>query len=139
MITDLAHVAFAVRDVDVSLAFYDQLGVHEAFRLHRDDGTLMLVYLHVGGDRFIELFPGGPAPDLDRRQSFMHICLRSDDIHADVERLRDAGVPIVKEVKEGLDHNLQAWIADPDGNKIELMQLSEESPQRETARRQACS
>jgi lactoylglutathione lyase len=137
MFTDLAHTAFAVRDVDASLAFYEKLGIREAFRLHRDDGSLMLVYLHVGGDRFIELFPGGPEPDPARPQSFMHLCLRTDDIHADVEQLRIAGVTIDKEIREGLDRNLQAWSADPDGNKIELMQLSEESPQRETARRQA--
>jgi lactoylglutathione lyase len=135
MFTDLAHTAFAARDVDTTLAFYAKLGIEEAFRLNRDDGSLMLVYLHVGGDRFIEVFPGGPAPDPNRQQSFRHICLRTDDIHADVERIRAAGIPIDVEVKMGLDHNLQAWITDPDGNKIELMQLSEESPQRQAARR----
>jgi lactoylglutathione lyase len=135
MFIDLAHTAFAVLDVEATLAFYAKLGIPEAFRLHREDGSLMLVYLHAGGDRFIEVFPGGPAPDPNRQQSFMHICLRTDDIHADVERIRAAGIPIDTEVKMGLDHNLQAWIADPDGNKIELMQLSEESPQRTTARR----
>ena len=137
MFTDLAHTAFAVHDVETTLAFYDTLGIPEAFRLHRDDGSLMLVYLHIGGDRFIEVFPGGPAPDLGRQQSFMHICLRTDDIHADVERIRGEGIPIDVEVKMGLDHNLQAWITDPDGNRIELMQLSEASPQRETARMEA--
>jgi lactoylglutathione lyase len=137
MFTDLAHTAFAVHDVEATLAFYETLGISEAFRLHRDDGSLMLVYLHVGGDRFIEVFPGGPAPDPDRQQSFKHLCLRTDDIHADVERIRGEGIPIDVEVKMGLDHNLQAWITDPDGNRIELMQLSETSPQRETARMEA--
>ena len=84
-------------------------------------------------EHLLELFPGGPEPDPGRPQSFMHICLRTDDIHADVERLRAAGITIDKEIKLGLDHNLQAWITDPDGNKIELMQLSENSPQRRVA------
>ena len=39
-----------------------------------------------------------------------------------------------KEIKEGLHKNLQAWITDPDGNKIELMQMSPESPQSRVAR-----
>jgi hypothetical protein len=34
----------------------------------------------------------------------------------------------------GLDHNWQAWIRDPDGNTIELMELVQESPQRQAAR-----
>lgn len=129
MITDIGHTAFRCHDLDKSLAFYALLGIHEAFRLHRDDGSLMLVYLHVVGDRFLELFPDGPEPQAEQTGSFFHLCLISDDIKADVEMLRDAGVHIRVEVKQGLDHNYQAWFADPDGNPIELMQLSPESPQ----------
>ena len=134
MITDLGHTAFAVHDIETALAFYEKLGLGESFRLHRPDGSLMLVYLHIGGDRFLELFPGGPEPDADRPHSFRHICLVSDDLRGDVETLRGQGIAIEREPKEGLDHNLQAWIRDPDGNAIELMQLSEESPQRQVAR-----
>ena len=134
MITDLGHAAFAVHDLDAALAFYATLGLPEAFRLHRPDGSLMLVYLHLGGDRFLELFPNGPEPDPHRVHSFRHVCLLTDDLRGDVEALRGQGVPIEKEPTEGLDGNLQAWIRDPDGNAIELMQLVESSPQRRTAR-----
>ncbi len=133
MITDLAHTAFAAHDVDVSLAFYAKLGLSESFRLNYPDGSLMLVYLHVSGDRFIEIFPNGPEPDAKRVHSFRHICLLTDDLRADVERLRQLGITIEIEPKEGLDYNLQAWIRDPDGNAIELMQISEASPQWRTA------
>jgi len=81
MITDLGHSAFAAHDVDETIGFYGMLGIEEAFRLHHDDGSLMLVYLHLSGDRFIEVFPGGPSPGPDREQSFMHICLLTDDLH----------------------------------------------------------
>lgn len=134
MITDLGHTAFAARDVDQTLEFYRMFGIEEAFRLHHDDGSLMLVYLHVSGDRFIEVFPGGPAPDPGRNQSFKHICLLTDDIGTAVERLRENGAPIDSEPLLGLDGNLQAWTHDPDGNQIELMQLAGDSPQRLAAR-----
>ena len=134
MITDIGHAAFAAHDLERSLKFYAKLGIHEAFRLHRPDGSLMLVYLHVAGDRFVEMFPGGPAPDPERRGSFMHLCLLTEDIHTFVEGLREQGIPIDREPTVGLDQNTQAWIRDPDGNAIELMQLVEESPQRRTAR-----
>jgi lactoylglutathione lyase len=129
MITDLGHVALAVHDMEASLAFYRKLGIEEAFRLNREDGSLMLIYLHISGDRFIELFPGGPEPAPDRTHSFKHICLLTDDLRGDVERLRGQGIAIEREPKEGLDTNLQAWIRDPDGNAIELMQIAETSPQ----------
>ena len=134
MITDLGHTALAAHDLEASLRFYALLGLDESFRLHREDGSLMLVYLHVSGDRFLEIFPGGPQPDARREQSFRHICLLTNDIHEMVEHLRREGVAIDREPAEGLDHNLQAWIRDPDGNAIELMQLSEESPQWRAAR-----
>jgi catechol 2,3-dioxygenase-like lactoylglutathione lyase family enzyme len=134
MITDIGHPAFAVQNVERTFAFYSNLGIHESFRLNHDDGSLMLAYLHVGGDRFIEVFPGGPEPDAQRKSSFMHLCLLTNDLPAMVEKLRAAGIPIDQEPKIGLDHNGQAWTHDPDGNAIELMQLSEESPQRKIAR-----
>lgn len=134
MISDLGHAAFAVHDVEKTLAFYRLLGVEEAFRLHHDDGALMLVYLHVAGDRFIEIFPGGPEPDPNRKGSFMHVCLLTGDLSGVVEHLRGEGVEIDREPVTGLDGNLQAWIRDPDGNAIELMQLVEDSPQRRAAR-----
>ena len=134
MITDLGHPAFAVHDVDGTLRFYGILGIEEAFRLHHDDGSLMLIYLHISGDRFIEIFPGGPPPNPDREQSFEHICLLTDNLDAAVEYLRENGAPIDREPIVGLDGNLQAWTRDPDGNEIELMQLSENSPQRQTTR-----
>ena len=134
MITDLGHTAFAARDVEKTLGFYALLGVREAFRLHHDDGSLMLVYLHVAGDRFVEVFPGGPPPDPNRAQSFMHICLLTEDIHAVCEHLRTEGATLDREPLVGLDGNWQAWVKDPDGNAIELMQLSEHSPQRKAAR-----
>ena len=44
---------------------------------------------------------------------------------------------IDREPKLGLDHNWQAWISDPDGNKIELMPLVKDSPQRACVRVEA--
>jgi catechol 2,3-dioxygenase-like lactoylglutathione lyase family enzyme len=132
-ITDLAHTALACHDLDASVAFYEKLGIRESFRLYRDDGSVMLAYLHVAGDRFIELFPGGPEPGTNRAGSFRHLCLMTDDIHALVADLKAQGVTIDREVTEGLDYNLQAWITDLDGNPIELMQIAPSSPQRAVA------
>lgn len=135
-ITDLGHLAMACADLDASLAFYAKLGIPESFRLKRDDGSTILVYLHVGGDRFLELFPGGPSAEeraSGATSTFRHICLVSDDIAADVARLREQGVTIDRDLSIGLDANTQAWINDPDGNAIELMQLHAISPQKAVA------
>lgn len=135
-IIDLAHTALACADMDASLRFYEKLGMRESFRLMNDDGSLMLIYLHIAGDRFLELFPHGPSEENragQDRQSFRHICLMVDDIEATVDSVRAADIAIDVEPKMGLDFNMQAWIRDPDGNPIELMQISDRSPQRAVA------
>ena len=136
-IIDIGHLAIAAFDLDATLGFYAKLGIEESFRLHHNDGSVMLVYLHVAGDRFIEVFPGGPSSDNDVAPgavvSFRHVCLLTDDLHGLVARLKEQGVPIDREVTTGLDANLQAWVTDPDGNKIEFMQIAPESPQRAVA------
>ena len=132
-ITDIGHVALRTPDVERALGFYAKLGIHEAFRLTRDDGSLILIYLHIAGDRFIELFPSDAA-SYDKSKTFFHLCLVVDDLKELVESLKAEGIPIDTDIKEGLDYNLQAWTHDPDGNPIEFMQLSERSPQRKKAR-----
>jgi lactoylglutathione lyase len=132
-ITDIGHTALSCHDLEASIAFYNKLGISESFRLFREDGSVMLAYLHVAGDRFLELFPNGPEPGTQPVGSFQHICLVTDDIHALVDDLRSKGITIDREIKEGLDHNLQAWITDLDGNPIEFMQISGRSPQRAVA------
>jgi lactoylglutathione lyase len=135
MITDLGHTAFAAYDVKKTLEFYALLDVREAFRLHHDDGSLMLVYLHIAGDRFLEVFPGGPPPrPRPRAQLYARLPTHRVGIHAVCEHLRTEGVALDREPVVGLDGNWQAWVKDPDGNPIEVMQLSEDSPQRKAAR-----
>lgn len=135
-ILDIGHPAYGCHDLDAALQFYALLGIEESFRLVKEEGGVRLIYLHVAGDRFIELFPGGPPPEqraAQQQQSYRHLCLVTDDIEGMVERLRSNGVTIDTEPKRGLDFNTQAWVKDPDGNPIELMQLSPESPQRAIA------
>ena len=136
VVQDIGHPAYGCFDLDASLRFFALFGIEESFRLVKEDGSVRLVYLHVAGDRFIELFPGGPPPAeraSQAQQSYRHLCLMTDDIEGMVEHLRSNGVTIDTEPKVGLDFNTQAWVKDPDGNPIELMQISPESPQRAIA------
>lgn len=127
MITAIGHVAFRVTDLDRALAFYcGTLGFREAFRLDRDgEPSPWIVYLQLAEGQFLELFPGGEgevAPRT-RRAGYNHFCLLVDDLDATLASLRAAGVAIDGEPRVGMDGNRQYWIADPDGNAIELMQI----------------
>lgn len=133
MITGLGHVAFFISDLERSLDFYcNKLGFREAFRLDRE-GTPSpwIVYLQIAPGHFIELFPGGQGENPKRGSyvGYNHFCLLVDDLRATLQELAARGVEITGEPKQGLDHNWQYWLTDPDGNAIELMQIMPESPQ----------
>ena len=125
-ITSLGHVAVRVKDIDRSLDFYvNKLGFEEMFRLDKD-GSLWIVYLRVTDDQYVELFPGGEgerAPGTDA-VGYNHICFTVDDLDAVIARLAERGVPLSRPRKVAIDRNAQAWVEDPDGNRIELMEMS---------------
>jgi catechol 2,3-dioxygenase-like lactoylglutathione lyase family enzyme len=126
MIRALAHICFRVTDLERSLAFYrDELGLQPAFDFKDERGRRFGVYLHVGDRSFIELFVTEaikPAPD----QAYQHFCLEVDDIEQTAAELRSRGME-VSDVKMGGDRSWQAWLSDPDGNRIELHQYTPES------------
>jgi len=134
----IGHVALKVADIGRSLDFYrDRLGFAEMMRLDNDDGSLWLVYLRITDTQFLELFPGGQgerAPGSETT-AINHFCLECDDLEATAARIREAGVRLTVEPKLGLDGNRQCWIEDPDGNRIEFMQMSPSSMQAEAIRR----
>lgn len=125
-ITGIAHWALKVENFERSLTFYrDQLGFPEMMRITHPDGGLMLVYLRVTDTQFVEIFPRGKgdAGPADDANCVHHICLQVADIEATAADLRKAGVKLWREPKLGLDGNNQCWIMDPDGHRIEFMQM----------------
>ena len=131
MITGISHNAYRVRDLDKSLAFYcGILGFKEGFRIERD-GAIRIVYIVVNEDTFIELFPNGEETVQIGPKSigYAHVCLEVDDMLATLKELAGRGLEITGEPRLGGDGNSQYWITDPDGNRIELMQIAPDSRQ----------
>lgn len=54
-----------------------------------------------------------------------HIAFRSSSIRAIADRARDAGIEILKDVGPG-PYGLTVYLADPDGNRIELFAEDED-------------
>ena len=126
-IVGLAHVAIKVTDLDRSLDFYiNRLGFPEMLRLNKDDGSTWLVYLRITDEQYLEVFPGAEndrAPGWDAN-GMNHMCLSVEDIDAVIKRIEAAGIALLLPLKLAVDGNRQAWIEDPDGNRIELMEMA---------------
>jgi lactoylglutathione lyase len=131
-ITGIAHLAVTVKDMDKALDFYTRvLGFKKAFEIpNPKDGKPWIVYLHLAGNQFIELFYGGTEdnPFADEKRGFNHICLEVDDIFKVCDDIKAKGFKLDVEPNQGVDYNYQAWLKDPDGIRVELMQIDPKSP-----------
>lgn len=141
--TGLDHVGFTVSSLDRSIAFYTQL--LEAEPLLRKVWDVEYVgrivgYPGVKLDAAFWRLPGGtilelleylePSPGRVDMETYnagnAHLCLVTSDIHADFERLRgiaDFRDPEPVEIPWGpYEGGFAAYIRDPDGISIELLQ-----------------
>jgi len=133
IVTGLAHTALNVLNMEKSIDFYcNVLGFEKAFEMpDPNTGKPWIVYLYAGGTQFIELFYGGVnyTEYTNENIGFSHLCFEVSDINAIANKIVNAGCDLDRPIKFGIDNNWQCWVRDPDRNRIELMQLGEESPQ----------
>jgi lactoylglutathione lyase len=139
MIKRLAHLCLKTSRLGDMAAFYcDQLGATVKFRYLRKDGTPIGYYFAFGEMSFLEVFDHADAyrrskspkpiepledpcdPWLAR---FNHFCLQVEGLDDYVTLLEKRGVTVTGR-KTGNDRSLQAWLHDPDGNRIELQEYT---------------
>lgn len=126
-LTGIGHIAVKVSDLQRSLDYYTRLGLKEMTRLTNDKGEAWIVYLRLSDTQFLELFPGAKtdrAPADDGSNGVNHLCWTTDDLDATVAGIEAAGLKLRSPISKGLDGNRGAWIEDPDGNRIELMEMA---------------
>lgn len=136
-VSSIGHVAIRVKDIDRTLDFYvGKLGFKEMLRLDRD-GRLWLLYLRVTDDQYLEVFPEGEGDRAAEREAvgYNHMCLTVPDIEQTVRELDALGIELIRPKIKAADGNWQTWIEDPDGHRIELMQMDEDSLQLKAIRR----
>ncbi|CAN7440647.1 VOC family protein [Neorhizobium tomejilense] len=136
-VSSIAHVAIRVKDIDRTLDFYvNKLGFSEMMRLDRE-GRLWLVYLRITDDQYLEIFPEGEGDKAAEREAvgYNHVCLAVPDIQKTVAELDALGIERIRPTIKAADNNWQTWIEDPDGHRIELMQMADDSLQFEAIKR----
>ncbi len=126
MVTGIGHTAIRARDIEESARFYTEVvGITEAFRMYNAEGVCDTIYLYIGPNQFIEIFPGGteaftPGP---KTIGPVHLCFQVDNAERSFEELRARGAVIDREITVGRSGCKQFWSKDPDGNRLEFMEL----------------
>ncbi len=121
------HTMLRVRDLDASVKFYTTLlGMRELRRHDVPEGKYTLCFVGYGDEQahtVLELTYNWGQDSYDLGTAFGHLALGVPDIHATCARLRAAGAKIAREpgpVQFGT--TVIAFIEDPDGYKIELIE-----------------
>lgn len=126
----LLHTMIRVRDLDKSLRFYvDLLGMKLLRRTDVADGRFSLAFVGFGPEEsnsVIELTHNWDrGEDYQLGDAYGHLAIGVADIYAECDRLAREGVTIARApgpVKFG--KTVIAFIDDPDGRKIELIEIS---------------
>ena len=129
----ILHTMLRVGDLDRSVKFYtDVLGMKLLRKTDRPEQKYSLAFVgYEGEDRtaVLELTYNYGVEKYDLGAGFGHIAIGVEDAYAACDRIRAAGGNITREpgpVKGG--NTVFAFVTDPDGYKIELIQRPAESP-----------
>lgn len=125
----ILHTMIRVGQLDRSLAFYTEvLGMRLLRRNDYPDGRFTLAFVGYGDESdsaVIELTHNWDTPAYDLGNGFGHIALEVDDAYAACDEIRRRGGKVTREagpMKHGT--TVIAFVEDPDGYKVELIQKS---------------
>ena len=118
------HFGLRVADLERSLAFYTAVG-YEVVGSVPETELGSLTMLKLPGDEFvtIELVHDPARGGADVGPGLNHFVIKVESMDATVAELAARGVDVEPPASpDGSDDFFTAWVTDPDGNRIELVQ-----------------
>lgn len=125
----LKHVSFVTADLDAALTFYGRLGGVTEKKLITPEGHRRgVVRLGSGPDRreggggrlqFFQIDGESPRPHAHWAE---HIAVYVTDLRALLPALRASGVPVSRDLTLSPGGRDMAFVLDPDGRQVELLE-----------------
>ena len=123
-VVGINHVAMAVPDIEKAVEHYTKvMGFPEAFRVRTPAGAVQLVYIQVSKDTFIELQSVSP----ERPAGIYHFGVVVDDINQAAAMWKARGADVRPITPSSGTKAILSNIIDPNGVRMELLQLPPES------------
>ncbi len=123
----ILHTMLRVGDLERSVAFYTNvLGMKLLSRKDYPDGKFTLAFLGYGRNpehAELELTHNWGVEKYELGTAYGHVALGVDDIYATCDKIRAAGGTVTREpgpMKHGT--TVIAFVVDPDGYKVELIE-----------------
>ena len=125
----MLHTMLRVGDLERSIAFYTEvLGMQLLRRKEYPSGRFTLAFLGYGPESeqtVLELTHNWDTSSYELGDGYGHIALGVEDIHATCAGIAEQGGRVVRQpgpMKHG--STVIAFVEDPDGYKVELIELS---------------
>ena len=123
----ILHTMLRVNDLDESVEFYKNFFGMQLLRKHDfPEGKFSLAFIGYGNEQdhtVIELTHNWDKNKYDHGQAFGHIAIEVDDIYKTCEDIKNKGGNVIREAGPMMGSKLLlAFIEDPNGYKIELIQ-----------------
>jgi lactoylglutathione lyase len=123
----MLHTMLRVGNLDRSIKFYTEvLGMTELRRAEYPDGKFTLVFIGYGDETsntVLELTYNWDTESYDLGNGYGHVAIGVSDAAAACEKIRNLGGKVVREAGPMM-HGTEiiAFVEDPDGYKIELIE-----------------
>ena len=126
----LEHIGVFARDTRALARWYGE--TFGATEISKSDDDMPIIFLSFGGGALIELVPA-PSPENRERSpdgrpdpaipsDHVHLCLSVDDLDRAVSDLYDRGESLDREVFRAYDGSAVAFLRDPEGNLVQLVE-----------------
>ena len=130
--TTLDHIGIAVKSIDAAKKIYEDLGLAIEHVESVDTQKVRTAFLSVGDANLELLEPSGPdstiAKYIEKRgEGIHHICLRVDDLEAQLARLKERGYRLINEAPVPGAHGCRVAFLHPAAGNGVLIELSEKT------------
>ena len=118
------QVVLVVEDAERSAAFYARFGFVEVFRAAGDDGAPIHIDAVLDGTRIGFATRSSLHEDhgLVADGAGAAVVVWTDDVAVALAQLEQAGVPVLGHPRPWLGRLRIAWVEDPDGHPVQLVQ-----------------
>lgn len=120
------HVALPVQDLEASRVFYEQLGFRFLRQFEKPEQRLRFVQLRYADQYLLELVhhPSNRPFGGSVRPETWHIGIEVADLDGLMDRLEAKNISVIKDITPGVTVRRFAFVADPNGYPVELVESS---------------